>query len=937
LTAALAVAKVDFVMIAILGPLMTARDQELQLRDRVVLGVLVVRRGAAVPTEEIADAMWGEAPPTSSRKVIHGSVMRLRRSLGANAIATVESGYRLDVADGDLDAIAFQGQVDRARAELREGYAARAASRIQVAMTLWRGAPLTELSEWPPAIAAARQWDALRETAEDLRLEALLLAGRSAEAVAEAEHLAGRTPYREPRWALWARLLYAAGRQADALAVLARQRRVLADELGIDPSPELADLEVAILNQGAWLEVPTAVAPLDSCPWPGLLPYEPADAERFFGRDAEIDGCLARLKESAALVLVGGSGTGKSSLARAGLVPRLGPSSIITPGPDPVASLDGLDPSRILVVDQAEEVVTQCEREEDRQAFFEAVRGHPSPVILVARADKLDQLSAYPTCAMLLNRGLFVLPALGEAGLRRVIHESASRAELRLEPGLVEVLLQDCRLEPASLPLLSHALSETWRRAEGNLLSVAGYQASGGIRGAVASTADQVYAALSPEDQQRMRRLFLRLVADDGEPVRLRVPRASLPDAQLVELLLASRLVSVVGADDLQLAHEALGRQWPRLREWLSDDRAGQRVVRHLAAESRDWESQGRPTSSLYRGVRLEAADAWVAENTGALTVTEQEFLDASAAVVDSDIRQARRANRRLRVSLGAAVLLLVAAVAGGALASRQQRAAERARNAALLASNASESLRLGTVAESRTSPSVALGLAAQALATNDSPATRVHVLETFARFPTLLSTDANPGQPTWAPAIPSATSGRTAVSADGELRVRAVGTRLIIERPTEAAGPRIIQAPAEMNALALDPSGRLLAAGISETGFANSGTTVVWDLRSGLELHAFKSGDGEVWAHRFNLESSTLTSYGTDGLHTWDLTGSRALIRLQNGDPTTYRAGDAVLSLTDPTVDAWIDLACQLAGRPLTSGEWREYVGDRPYRPTCG
>lgn len=923
-------------MIGILGPLRVAGEHELQLRDRVVLGVLAVHRGKDASTGEIAAALWGETPPASSRKVIQGSVMRLRRSLGANAISTVEGGYRLQVADTDLDAGAFQVQVDQARAELRDGYAERAALRIEEALTLWRGPPLIELSDWPPAIAVARQWDALRETAEDLRLEALLLAGRSTEAVADAERLATRTPYREPRWALWARLLYASGRQADALAVLARQRRVLADELGIDPSAELVDLEVAILNQGATLKVPTAVAPLDSCPWPGLLRYEPADVERFFGRDAEIEGCLARLSEAATLVLVGGSGTGKSSLVRAGLVPRLGLSTIITPGPDPLACLAGLDRARILVVDQAEEIVTQCEREEDRKAFFEALRHHPSPVIMVVRADKLDQLSTYPTFARLLGRGLFVLPALGETGLRRVVHDSATWAGLRLEPGLVEVLLQDCRLEPASLPLLSHALSETWRRAEGNLLSVAGYQASGGIRGAVAATADQVYSTLSPEAQQRMRRLFLRLVAADGEPVRLRVPRAALPDEQLVELLLASRLVSLIGADDLQLAHEALVRHWPRLRDWLSDDRAGQRVVRHLSAETRDWESHGRPTSSLYRGARLEAALAWAAANLGALTATEQGFLDTSAAEVDGDIRKARRANRRLRLSLAAAVLLLVAAVAGGAFAGRQQRAAERARDVAQKASDVSEALRLGTIAEARDSPSVALGLAAQALATDDSRATRIHVLETFARFPKLLSTDANPQRPAWAPTTPSAISGRTAASADGELRVRVHGLRLLVDRPPGTAGPRSIQAPAKMNALALDPSGRLLAAGLSDLGFADSGTTVIWDLRSGLELYSFKSGDGEVWAHRFSPNGSTVTSYGADGLHTWDLTASRALIRLQNGDPSTYRAGDAILSLTDATVDGWIALACQLAGRPLTAAEWREHVGDRPYAPTC-
>jgi DNA-binding SARP family transcriptional activator len=921
-------------MIEILGPLRIAGQRELQLRDRVVLGVLAVQCGRAVPAEEIADAMWGERPPTSSRKVIQGSVVRLRRFLRADVIATVAGGYRLDLAEAELDAIVFQSQVVKARAELGDGRADRAALRIAEAMTLWRGAPHAELAEWEPARAAARQWDALRETAEDLRLEALLLAGKSAEAVAEAERLAGFTPYREQRWALLARILYAAGRQADALAALARERRTLAEDLGIDPSPKLAALEVAILNHDASLEVPTAVTGVDSCPWPGLLPYEATDSERFFGRDAEIADCLAKLGEAATLVLVGGSGSGKSSLARAGLVPRLGPSTIITPGPDPIAALEGLDPARILVVDQIEEVVTQGSSEEARQAFFDAVRAHPGPVIAVARADKLDQLSAYPTFAALLQRGLFVLPFLDEAGLRTVIHESAARVGLRLEPGLIELLLQDCRLEPASLPLLSHALSETWRLAEGNLLSVAGYQATGGIRGAVAATADEVYLSLPPEDQLRMRRLFLRLVVDEGEPVRLRLPRESLPDERLVELLLRSRLVSVVGDGDLQLAHEALARHWPRLCDWLDDDREGQRVVRHITQEARDWSGQGRPISSLYRGGRLAAAQAWVAANPGALTATEQGFLDASAAAADTEIRGARRSNRRLRLSLVAVVLLLGAAVVGGALAVRQARAAASARDNAQRARDASEGLRLGTLAESRQSPSVALGLAAQALATDDTQDIRVHALEAFSHFPALRATDADPARPAWAGQTLSATSGEVATSADGALRVRVSGSRILVDQSRRPL--RTIQVPARMNALALDRSGRLLAAGFSEMGFATSGTTVVWDLRSGTELQRFKSGDGAVWAHRFSPDGSTLTSYGADGLHVWDLTGSRSLVRLDNGDPIAYRAGEIVLSLTDPTVSAWIDLACQLAGRPLTNTEWREYVGDRPYRPTC-
>ena len=265
---------------------------------------------------------------------------------------------------------------------------------------------------------------------------------------------------------------------------------------------------------------------------------------------------------------------------------------------------------------------------------------------------------------------------------------------------------------------------------------------------------------------------------------------------------------------------------------------------------------------------------------------------------------------------------------------AHQQRAAERARNAAQLARNASEALRLGTVAESRDSPSVALGLAAQALATDDSPATRVHVLETFAHFPTLLSTDANPKRPTWAPATPSATSGKDRSFGRWRAAGSSGGHSTRVDRPTGAPGPRIIQAPAEMNALGTRPVGPAPRRRDQRDRLRQQRD----HHRLGPALGAGAArlqvrGRRGVGASASVPTAPPLTSYGTDGLHTWDLTSSRALIRLQNGDPTTYRAGDAVLSLTDTTVDAWIDLACQLAGRPLTSAEWREYVGDRPYR----
>jgi hypothetical protein len=478
-------------------------------------------------------------------------------------------------------------------------------------------------------------------------------------------------------------------------------------------------------------------------------------------------------------------------------------------------------------------------------------------------------------------------------------------------------------------------LTQTWQRVEGNALTVAGYQASRGIKGAVASTAEQVYLALPESGRDEMRRLFRRLVtAEDGTPVRLRVPR-NAADPHLVEGLLRARLLGVADDGTLQLAHESLARHWPRLTEWLAEDRAGQRVLRHLSAEAGDWESRGRPVDALYRGVRLESALGWAATHEGDLTASERAFLTASRESAEGELRQARRANNRLRIALAAAGALLLVAVAGIGLAIHQERQAEAARDAALQATRVSEAMRLGAQAATEHDPTIALALAAESLATADTAATRTSALETFGNFPALLSTGQPPDGTDWPDARPSA--GSTALSPDGDLRASVSGRNVVLtDAESNNAVATIASIPTEPTALAFNATGELLAGGLSEVGFADTGTTLVWRTDTGTEVGRFKSGDGPVWSHMFAGDGSSVYSYGQDGIHQWDLTASRALVRAQDGDPTTYRAGDTVLSQGDESTRPWIDLACRLAGRQLTPQEWREYLGQRPYRPTC-
>ena len=661
-------------------------------RDRVVLAALVVRLGEVVAPEVLADALWDGEPPRSWSKVVQGCVVRLRRVLGRAAIETHEQGYLLGVPVEAVDAARFERLVRRSRELLALGEPDRVVYTADEALALWAGPPWPELETWEPARVEAERLGELHLTVEELRLEALLGTGRGKEAVAEAQARVAQAPLREHRWSLWALALYQVGRQGDALEALRRARRVLADELGVDPGPELVATEQAILRQDESLTTPEARAATATCPYQGLVPFDVEDAENFFGRTRQVQEGLDRLAASGVLAVVGPSGSGKSSLVRAGIAAALQRTGrdvvVIAPGAHPLEAWaqvpTGGEP--VLVVDQVEEVVTLCEDEQERTEFLRSVADHTerAPVVLAVRADKLGEFGPHPEFSRVLERGFFLLAAMDADGLREAIEAPARRAGLLFEPGLVDLLVREVEGEPGSLPLLSHALRQTWVRREGSTLTVEGYQATGGIRGAVAQTADAVYEQVPDEQHRVLRDLLLRLVTPtpEGEPVRSRVPRRSVATdeahEQMIETLVHARLVT---SDDgvVEIAHESLARAWPRLREWLVDDVEGHRVWRHLTASSEAWDAMGRPSSELYRGVRLARAVEWRDRSGTDLNDTERAFLGASETAYRSEVQKERdeaqrqaQVNRRLRALVAGVAALAVVAVGGGAVAFRQ-------------------------------------------------------------------------------------------------------------------------------------------------------------------------------------------------------------------------------------------------------------------------
>lgn len=841
--------------VAILGPLLVDGDDTgLGPRDRVVLSALAMRPGETVSAERLADALWGDAPPATWPKVVQGCVVRIRKALGQEAVETSGHGYRLTLPADDVDARRFERLLGRGRELLALGEPERAHFILTQAAELWRGAPLAELEGWQPGEAAAARLLQLRHDADELRLEAALQAGRWRDVLAEAGSLVAEDPLRERRWSLLARAQYQAGRQGEALATLQRARTVLVNELGLDPGPELAHLEQAILRQDPSLTpAPESATASRVCPYLGLRAYDVGETEAFFGRDRDVAACRDLLDAEHVVTVAGPSGSGKSSLVRAGLAAALVRDGVqlgvLTPGAHPLQALAAAthQPSTVLVVDQIEECLTLCEDAAEREAFLLALGEHHrrgGRLVLAVRADHLGDLGAHQDVARLLERGLYLLGPMTEDDLRAAIEGPARQSGLLIEGGLVDLLVREVEGEPGALPLLSHALAQTWERREGRTLTAIGYRDAGGIRGSVAKTAEEVFAGLTADEQQALRDLLLRLTAPtpEGDPVRRRVPRRMVSgdialDA-LVERLVAARLLTS-DEDEVELAHEALVRAWPRLRGWLDDDAGGQRILRHLAVAADAWEAMGRPDSELYRGVRLAQAAEWRQRTSPALTTTEQAFLDAGQRLAEEEQHSAQRradeqaaTNRRLRrqrVLLAAA--LVVSLVVGILAVERSVTAGRNAVAAEARARAATAGVLAAADDVSDTDWPLSLLLATEARRIDDSTLTRRGQLATLTDpgpVGTRLAQDPDGYQ---ALAVDSDAATAAVNGPEGALVVHDLGTGDVV------AGP--FDAPVFPLAGGVDLHGDLVAVGgLSEDGIG----AVVYRIGADERVAAFET-----------------------------------------------------------------------------------------------
>jgi Novel STAND NTPase 1/WD domain, G-beta repeat len=608
----------------------------------------------------------------------------------------------------------------------------------------------------------------------------------------------------------------------------------------------------------------------------------------------------------------GPSGSGKSSLLRAGLLAAVRQdlpwrTVLLTPGEQPAAALAGKlacvigtgtepllaqlladplslaealaampdDAELLLVVDQFEELFTMCRESRQQDCFIRALLAATADqartrVVLGVRADFYALCARWPELVAALRDTQILVGPLGPEQLREVIVRPAEQAGMTVDSALVATALAETGTEPGALALLSHALLETWRHSPAGRLTLTAYTEAGGVPHGVASTAEQVYAGCDPGERQVLRQIFLRLVAvGDGTPdTRRRVPPDALPGgevpgttAALVDKLARARLITV-DAGSVQLAHEALIRFWPRLAEWLAEGREGLRVQRRLSDAVAEWARLGRDPALLYRGTPLALAGAWADRDASlaGLSSAEQEFLDASTAAEAAGRAAASRATRRLRRQVAALAILLATVTAAGGVAAWQRQDALSAERAALSGQLVAQAGELASA-----NPDAAALAALAAWRQDPTVSARSALLDTAA---CCTSTQASLSGD-------SATVNAVALSSDGALLAAGGDDKKVHVWDTVTGREKaVLGGPAgPVDTVAFGPGGKTVAAGSADHAIW------LWDIASGSTPDVLRDGTGPVEDVAFSPAGTVLASVSGDGqVRLWNpATGRRA------------------------------------------------------------
>ncbi|MER6134376.1 helix-turn-helix domain-containing protein [Streptomyces sp. NPDC001815] len=619
-------------------------------------------------------------------------------------------------------------------------------------------------------------------------------------------------------------------------------------------------------------------------PYRGLARFETGDSALFFGREQLAADLVDLLRRRRFAAVFGPSGSGKSSLLRAGLIPALRqtqepdlrPSAIriLTPGERPARThaplLDPATPGdgsagadTFVIVDQFEEVFSLCHDAAERARFIDLLLASRKPesglrVLLAVRGDFYGRCAEHRDLADALRDANLLAGAMSPAELRDAVVKPATDAGLHVERALTARLVKEVADAPGGLPLLSHALLETWRRRRGKTLTMAGYEAAGCLDGAVARTAETVYGQFTEGQAAAARRVLLRLVAPgDGTPdTRRPVERAALPGigrkdtAHVVEALAGARLLTLDG-DTVEMAHEALITGWPRLSGWIEEDRDRLRVHRNLTEAAHAWTELGRERGALYRGSRLAAAQ----EHFGG--ASRADLNDLERAFLDASRNHEQKGRRRYRLVLTAVTAVLCLALVAAGLTVGQWQSAVAAQHLAQSRQLAAQS---GALLDSE--PDLASLLAVHAYRTSPTREATA-ALYAAAALP-LRKRLIGGSEPV--DSIALSPDGRTvaANSRDGKVRIWSLpGGQLRHTLAGYDSG----------EVAAFSPDGRTLAVAAVR---GSDGMIGLLDPVTGRKLRTITVSDGSVRGMAFSPDGRTVAASSPAAVRVWDVATGR-------------------------------------------------------------
>jgi basic membrane lipoprotein Med (substrate-binding protein (PBP1-ABC) superfamily)/DNA-binding SARP family transcriptional activator/class 3 adenylate cyclase len=601
-------------------------------KQRAMLAILLMHVGEIVPVERLIDLVWGEHPPRTAGHSIQIYASELRKTLepaaGHPLILTRPPGYLLEAEPDSIDARQFERLVEEGARSLASGDPAAAAAALHTALRLWRGQPLADFAYEEFAQADIRRLQDLRLTAIEELSQAQLAVGGAPEVLPMLETAIREDPLRERLREVQMLALYRSGRHPDALRAYQDFRQLLADELGLDPSPAVQQLQERILLHDPSLGPETSQPERQTAvrnPYKGLRPFSEEDAEDFFGRGALVHQLLEGMSKGVPLLAtVGPSGSGKSSAVAAGLIPALRSGAIdgsedwviaqMQPGTNPLgelaaALLRAFAPKHssleerlneeegsliaaavqalpvggriVLVIDQFEELFTMDDERSRERFLGELVSAVEAPRILAhavicLRGDFYDRPLMHPELARVFVPGVVNVLPMTPAEIEEAVVEPAKRAGMEVEPALLAEMTADTVHQPGALPLLQYALTELFDRRTGSVLTLGDYRAVGGLPGALSRRAEELYGGLDEDERQTTRQVLLRLV-NLGQGARDSRRRAPLPE------------LTALGVDPVALSDvlEKFGRH--RLVSFDRDPLTGDATV-EVAHEALLWE-----------------------------------------------------------------------------------------------------------------------------------------------------------------------------------------------------------------------------------------------------------------------------------------------------------------------------------------------------------